>query len=95
MSENIFSDNDIYKVKIDAYRPLSKDIVKQIQEYYKIGLTSSSNALEDNILDLAETKVILEDSLTINEKPMKYHLETLRRSDTFCELLNFAKADAN
>ena len=66
MYENRFSDNDIYKAKIDAYRPLTKDIVKQIQEYYRIGLTYSSNALEGNTLDLAETKVVLEDGLTIN-----------------------------
>ena len=93
MYENRFSDNDIYKVKIDAYRPLSEDIVKQIQEYYRIGLTYSSNALEGNTLDLAETKVVLEDGLTINGKPMKDHLETLGHSDAFYELLNFAKAD--
>ena len=91
--ENRFSDNDIYKVKIDAYRHLSKDIVKQIQEYYRIGLTYSSNALEGNTLDLAETKVVLEDGLTINGKPMKDHLETLGHSDAFYELLNLAKAN--
>ena len=94
MYENRFSDNDIYKAKIDAHRPLNEDTVKQIQEYYRIGLTYSSNALEGNTLDLAETKVVLEDGLTINGKPMKDHLETLGHSDAFYELLNLAKSDA-
>jgi len=35
-----------YKEKINGYRPLDDDAVKQIQEYYRIGLTYSSNALE-------------------------------------------------
>ncbi len=91
MYNNRFQDNDKYKIKIDAYRPLNDDIVKQIQEYYRIGLTYSSNALEGNTLDLAETKVVLEDGLTINGKPMKDHLETLGHSDAFYELLNIAK----
>jgi len=93
MYNNRFKDNDEYKAKIDAYRPLDENIVKQIQEYYRIGLTYSSNAIEGNTLDLAETKVVLEDGLTINGKPMKDHLETLGHSDAFYELLNLAKAD--
>ena len=93
MYNNHFADNDEYKVKIDSYRPLDKDAVKQIQEYYRIGLTYSSNALEGNTLDLAETKIVLEDGLTISGKPMKDHLETLGHSDAFYELLNLAKSD--
>lgn len=93
MYNDRFADNDEYKVKIDAYRPLDDDTVKQIQEYYRIGLTYSSNALEGNTLDLAETKVVLEDGLTISGKPMKDHLETLGHSDAFYELLNLAKSD--
>jgi len=93
MYNNRFADNDEYKVKIDSYRPLDDDTIKQIQEYYRIGLTYSSNALEGNTLDLAETKVVLEDGLTISGKPMKDHLETIGHSDAFYELLNLAKSD--
>ena len=91
--QNRFSDNDEYKTKIDSYRPLNEDTVKQIQEYYRIGLTYYSNALEGNTLYLAETKVVLEDGLTISGKPIKDHLETLGHSDAFYELLNLAKSD--
>lgn len=65
-----------------------------MQEYYRIGLTYSSNALEGNTLDLIETKVVLEDGLTINGKPIKDHLETLGHSDAFFELLKLVQADA-
>ena len=93
MYHNRLKEIDELKSKIDTFRPLSKDILKQIQEYYKIGLTYSSNALEGNTLDLAETKVVIEDGLTINGKPMKDHLETLGHALAFNELLELAKSD--
>ena len=93
MYHNRLQEIDELKSKIDTFRPLPKDILKQIQEYYKIGLTYSSNALEGNTLDLAETKVVIEDGLTINGKPMKDHLETLGHALAFNELLELAKSD--
>ena len=93
MYQNRLREIDELKAKIDSHRPLSEDIVKQIQEYYKIGLTYSSNALEGNTLDLAETKVVIEDGLTINGKPMKDHLETLGHASAFNELLELAKSN--
>lgn len=91
MFQNRLKEIDILKSKIDSFRPLSPDIIKQIQEYYKIGFTYSSNALEGNTLDLAETKVVLEDGLTINGKPMKDHLEAVGHASAFNELLELAK----
>jgi len=88
MYENKFAQNDEYKAQIDTFRPLSQDVLSQIQDYYKIGLTYSSNALEGNTLDLAETKVVLEDGLTIGGKPMKDHLEALGHAKAFQELFN-------
>lgn len=93
MYQNRLQEIDELKAKIDSFRPLSKDILKQIQEYYRICLTYSSNALEGNSLDLAETKVVIEDGLTINGKSMRDHLETLGHSLAFNELLELAKSD--
>ena len=88
--ENKCTEIDKLKTEIDKYRPLSQDALKQIQEYYKIGLTYSSNALEGNTLDLVETKVVLEDGLTINGKPIKDHLETIGHAAAFDFLLKLA-----
>ncbi len=84
---------DELKVKIDSFRPLSADILKQIREYYKIGLTYTSNALEGNTLDLAETKVVLEDGLTVSGKPLKDHLETLGHAEAYNKLFELIKQD--
>jgi len=93
MYDNKFQQNDEYKARIDAHRPLSTDVLSQIQDYYKIGLTYSSNALEGNTLDLVETKVVLEDGLTIGGKPMKDHLEALGHAEAYKELLIVAQGD--
>ena len=93
MFKNCFKQNDELKKQIDVFRPLSTDALKQIKEYYKIGLTYSSNALEGNTLDLAETKVVIEDGLTIGGKPMKDHLEALGHALAFDELMNLSKKD--
>ncbi|RAI11083.1 MAG: hypothetical protein DKM23_06160 [Candidatus Melainabacteria bacterium] len=87
MYQNKFKENQDYKAKIDAYRPLNKDTLEQIKEYYRVGLTYTSNALEGNTLDLAETKVILEDGLTIGGKPLKDHLEVMGHAKAFNKLL--------
>ena len=52
---------DRYMAAIRAYRPLSEAEVRELDAYYKIGTTYSSNALEGNSLTLSETKVLLEE----------------------------------
>lgn len=93
MYENKFQKNDEFKLKIDAHRPLPEDALLQIQNYYKVGLTYSSNAIEGNTLDLAETKVVIEDGLTIGGKPIKDHLEALGHAQAYKELLRVAQGD--
>lgn len=54
-----------------TYRPLSEDTLRSLREYYRVGLTYSSNALEGNSLTESETKVVIEDGLTIEGKPLR------------------------
>ncbi len=91
--ENKFIKNDELKTEIDAFRPLPHETLAQIKEYYKIGLTYSSNALEGNSLDLVETKVVLEDGITIGGRPVKDHLEALGHADAFNRLLELAQGE--
>lgn len=90
MYRNCFTQNDEYKAKINALRPLSNEALAQIKEYYKVGLTYASNALEGNTLNLAETKVVLEDGLTIGGKPLKDHYETVGHAKAFDKIFELA-----
>jgi Fic family protein len=51
--------------------PLSPESLASLRDYYKIGLTYSSNALEGNSLTESETKVAIEYGLTIDGKPLR------------------------
>lgn len=68
---------DRFKAALDAARPFEGDTLKELQDYYKIGLTWSSNALEGNTLTISETKVVLEDGLTIGGRPLRDFYETV------------------
>lgn len=68
---------DRYKAALDAVRPFEGDTLKELRDYYKIGLTWSSNAIEGNTLTISETKVVLEDGLTVGGKPLRDFYETV------------------
>jgi Fic family protein len=74
---------DALKEKLDARRPLTGTERHQLREYYRIGLTYASNALEGNTLNEIETRVVLEDGITIGGKPLKDHLEAAGHSDAY------------
>lgn len=76
---------------IHAFRPISKDLLRQIKEYFRIGLTYSSNAIEGNTLTETETKVVLEDGLTIAGKPLRDHYEASGHSEAFDFVYELAK----
>lgn len=88
--KDILKKIDSLKVKIDAHRPLDSHMVKQLREYFRIGMTYSSNALEGNSLTETETKIVIEDGMTIGGKPIKDHLEALGHSEAYDLLYRLA-----
>lgn len=83
---------DAFKDKIQQRRPLSPQEVRELDNYYRIGLTYSSNALEGNSLTLTETKVLLEDGLTVGGKPIKDYYEATGHARAYDFMLSIAKA---
>lgn len=65
------------QAKINELRPFEGHMLKQLQDYYRVGLTWSSNALEGNTLTISETKVVLEDGLTIGGRSIRDFYETI------------------
>lgn len=82
---------DKLQEEINAFRPLSASTVKQLKEYYRVGLTYTSNALEGNSLTETETKIILEDGITIGGKPIKDYYEALGHSEAYDYIYKLAK----
>ncbi len=89
--QGIFSEIDKLQEEINSFRPLSANILKQLKEYYRVGLTYSSNAIEGNSLTETETKVILEDGITVGGKPIKDYYEALGHSEAYDYIYKLSK----
>ena len=91
MYQSRLQEIDNLKAKIDSFRPLSENILKQIKAYFKISFTYTSNAIEGNTLSLSETKIIIEDGITIGGKPVKDHLEVIGQANAYDLLFDIAQ----
>jgi Fic family protein len=89
----ILNEIDKLQTQIKEIRPLSEKQLADLRQYYRIGLTYSSNALEGNSLTETETKVVLEDGITIGGKPLKHHLEAAGHSKAYGFLYELLKND--
>jgi len=81
--ENKINDIDKLKAELDTYRPFDENTIQQLKQYYKISLTYSSNAIEGNTLTESETKVIIEDGITIGGHPVREIQEALGHSKAY------------
>lgn len=84
---------DANREKINSRRPLTTEEVKELDRYYMVGLTYTSNALEGNSLTLSETKVLLEDGITAGGKPIRDYYEASGHADAYTHMLSVARAE--
>ena len=89
--ESKIAELDKLTKQMASFRPIEKALLNQIKEYFRIGLTYSSNAIEGNTLTETETKVVLEDGLTIAGKPLRDHYEASGHSEAFDFIYELAK----
>ena len=78
---------------LSAYRPLPPETLKSLREYYRVGLTYTSNALEGNSLTESETKVVIEDGLTIEGKPLRDHYEAVGHAKAYDYIYQITEKD--
>lgn len=72
---------DTLKQELDALRPLPITVVEQLQQFYRVGLTYSSNSLEGNTLTEGETKLLMESGITVGGKPLLHQLEAVGHTE--------------
>ena len=69
------------KKELDGLRPFPKGALEKLKERIIVEWTYNSNAIEGSSLTLKETKLVLEDGLTIRGKPLKEHLEAINHKE--------------
>jgi Fic family protein len=79
----IYEQVDARKAAIDVGRPFEGEMLRQLKAYYRVVLTWTSNALEGNSLTEVETKVLLEDGLTVGGKPLRDTFEALGHAEAY------------
>lgn len=67
---------------LQSCRPLTHGEIERLNESFMVQFTYNSNAIEGNTLTLGETAMVLE-GLTIDQKPLKDHLEAIGHRDAF------------
>ena len=83
ISDSLLNKIEKKKKRLDSLRPLPKDAVKRIMEDIRLRHTYHSDAIEGNTLTLQETKLVLEEGVTIGGKPLKDHIEARNDAEAF------------
>ncbi len=74
-TENILQRIKEKKALLYKNRPLSKVILNRLTEQLNLEWTYNSNAIEGNSLTLRETKLLIEQGITIKGKSLREHFE--------------------
>ncbi|HSW89006.1 MAG TPA: Fic family protein [Candidatus Saccharimonadales bacterium] len=79
------------KSRLDSYKPIQKNVLDNLEEWYRIELTYTSNAIEGNTLTRQETALIVEKGITVEGKSVQEHLEAINHAEAFTYIQELAK----
>ena len=79
------------KERLDAHRPLPGSAVRKLGDELRLLHTYHSNAIEGNTLTLQETKLVLEEGITIGGKSLREHLEATNLAEAYDLIESIAK----
>lgn len=75
------------KKELDRLRPFPKELVRNLDDWFRVELTYTSNAIEGNTLTRQETALVVEKGLTVGGKSLREHLE----ASNHAQALNWIK----
>ena len=83
------------KEQLGRLRPLSDAQLKNLKNVYDIQFTYNSNAIEGSTLTYSETKLILNEGITIGGKSMNEHLEAINHKEAIHFIEEIANINTN
>lgn len=89
---SLLAEIETKRERLAEMRPLTQGEVGRLREEFLIDFTYNSNAIEGNTLTLKETALVLE-GMTIDQKPLKDHLEVVGHRDAFLYVQDIATKD--
>jgi len=74
------------KAQLDQYRPLTSAGLARLREELAIEWTYNSNSIEGNTLTLVETKMVVQDGITVGGKTLREHFEVVNHQEAIARL---------
>lgn len=71
------------KQRLDSYKPLQNELIKNLEEWFRIELTYTSNAIEGNTLTRQETAMVVDEGITVKGKSLVEHQEAINHAEAF------------
>lgn len=81
------------KNKLNSKRPLSASALQNINENLFLEWTYNSNSIEGNTLTLQETRIVLQEGMTVKGKSLREHFETTNHHEAIDYLEGLVKPD--
>lgn len=80
--------------RLESLRPLDRDTLGKLHEEMRLLHTFNSNAIEGNTLTLSETKLVLEEGITVGGKTLREHLEATNNAAGYDLIVRLAREEA-
>ena len=77
--------------QLDSLRPLDKLSLESLKEAFLIEYVYNSTSIEGNTLSLNETKLVLEEGLTIGGKSLREHLDITNQKEALIWIAKFVQ----
>ena len=90
---DLFAAIDEKRSQLNERRPMTAGEVARLRDEFMVDYTYNSNAIEGNTLTLKETALVLQ-GMTIDQKPLKDHLEAVGHRDAFLYMEELAQRKA-
>jgi len=68
------------KERLDTYKPFPHELIQNLQEWFRIELTYTSNAIEGNTLTRQETALVVDEGITVQGKSLTEHQEAINHA---------------
>ncbi len=72
---------DEKKALLDGHRPLPEALARNLDDWFRVELTYTSNAIEGNTLTRRETALVVEKGLAVGGKSLTEHLEAINHAN--------------
>jgi len=83
------------KAELDSLRPFPKTALGRLRERFALLITYNSNAIEGNTLSLSETRMVIEDGITIGGRSVRDHFEAINHKKAIDYLETLSRVKIN